>query len=115
MVTGNRVFNMYNKMDNFNLRKYLTEGKLLKENNSLDLMKEGIFSSFKKLTDPSRRPNDSEWELADKFAESENSKLASIGVNKKSGEIRVELDNGEQYILNKDGVATHRVTIDWGD
>ena len=51
---------------------------------------------------PARRPNDSEFELANKFAKEQGGSLDSIGVNRLNGDINIMVDD-QGYILDKNG------------
>lgn len=59
------------------------------------------------------RPNDEERKIAHEFAKRQKSGVASIGVNNSDGSINIELDNGKQFILDKNGKVIGKRYIDW--
>lgn len=60
--------------------------------------------------DPTRRPSDEEFALARKFSKSVKGDLGGIGVDKKTGNINVEVDfndgGSERYVLTPEGKET---------
>ena len=71
-----------------------------------ELIKESLMDKLGRLGDkvgiPARRPNDTEFELSNQFAQDKGDYIDSIGVNKINGDINIMI--GDQgYILDKDG------------
>ena len=77
------------------------------------MIKESLMDKVGRLADkvgiPARRPNDSEFELASKFAEKQGGSLDSIGVNTINGDINVMVDD-QGYILGKNGELKAEIT-----
>lgn len=71
-----------------------------------EVIEESLMDKLGRLGDivgiPSRRPNDTEFELAQEFAQDKGGSLDSIGVNKINGDINIMVDD-QGYILDKDG------------
>ena len=71
-----------------------------------EIIKESLKDRLGRLGDkvgiPARRPNTTEFELANQFAQDKGDYIDSIGVNTINGDINIMI--GDQgYILDKDG------------
>ncbi len=60
-----------------------------------------------------RRPTDSEYMLAQRFAHDQGRILGSIGVSRWNGDIHVEFDDDSRFILNHLGQVKSEVTVVW--